>query len=244
MDEKNAESLIDRWSDDYFKFNIDIVCCIDLTSNMKSIIDKVKETVLTLHKDFQKALEDRFLSSINQLRIKVIGFRNFYCDGDQALEQSSFFRLPDETELFESYVNNLEAKGGGGLFANSLEALALAIKSDWHISKNRNKQVIILFTNSIAHPLEKAAENAKKNYPKGMPSSYPELVDWWYGAKHYINQYTKFLFVCAPEGSKPWESIEEDFDSCLFNYIEHCKGDEDNTTAVLIKALFFDSMAG
>lgn len=231
----------------------DIVYCIDLTQSMLPIIQKVKETARTLHHDLQNRMKENYQRTIKQLRIKVIGFRDFYCDGSYALEQSRFFYLPDETAEFESFVNGLEAKGGGDIPESSLEALALAMKSDWCTtldSSIRKRHVIVLFTDASAHPLEKAASSAKSNYPDGMPKSYSELVDWWSGqgsldsgANVQMDQVAKRLALYAPEGSDPWTSIEEDFDSCLTNYIEPGNGGKDITTDNLLKMLG-ETMAG
>ena len=225
----------------------DIVYCIDLTASMRPIIQKVKDTARTLHQDLQHVMQTNYQRSIRQLRIKVIGFRDLYCDGDYALETSRFFYLPEETAEFESFVNGLEAKGGGDIPENSLEALAMAMQSDWCTTIDtsiRKRHVIVLFTDASAHPLEKAATCAGANYPANMPKSYSELIDWWSGqgalaggATVEMDQVAKRLALYAPEGSEPWAAIEEDFDSCLTYYIEPNKGGNDITTERLLKML-------
>ena len=66
---------------------------------------------------------------IEQLRVKVIGFRDFYADGAKAIEElSTFFNIPEE-EKFKATIDKLEAYGGGDKPGNGLEALALAMKS-------------------------------------------------------------------------------------------------------------------
>lgn len=232
----------------------DIVYCIDLTASMRPIIQKVKDTARTLHKDLQNVMQDKYQRSIRQLRIRVIGFRDFYCDGDYALVDSErFFYLPDESSEFENFVNGLEAKGGGDIPENSLEALALAMKSDWCTtldSSIRKRHVIVLFTDASAHPLEKAVENAGSNYPEDMPKSYQELVDWWSGQGALgsgtaveMDQVAKRLALYAPEGSEPWTDLADDFDNSLTSFIEPDKGGKDITTEGLLKMLG-ETMAG
>lgn len=232
----------------------DIVYCIDLTASMRPIIQKVKETARTLHQDLQNVMQEKYQRSIRQLRIKVIGFRDLYCDGDYALETSRFFYLPDESSEFESFVNNLEAKGGGDIPENSLEALAMAMQSDWCTtldSSIRKRHVIVLFTDASAHPLEKAASYAGSNYPENMPKSYQELVDWWSGqgalgsggSSVEMDQVAKRLALYAPEGSEPWTALEDDFDNSLTSYIEPDNGGKDITTEGLLKMLG-ETMAG
>lgn len=225
----------------------DIVYCIDLTASMRPIIQKVKDTARSLHQDLQNTMQNNYQRSICQLRIKVIGFRDFYCDGSYALEESRFFYLPDENAEFESFVNQLEAKGGGDIPENSLEALALAMKSDWCTtldSSIRKRHIIVLFTDASAHPLEKAAECAGSNYPAGMPKSYSDIVSWWCGqgaledgSAVEMDQAAKRLALFVPEASEPWTSVEDDFDNSHVVFIEPGKGGRDITTENLLKML-------
>lgn len=226
----------------------DIVYCLDLTYSMKPIINKVKETALTLHQDLQRVMSQNYQREIKQLRIKVVGFRDFYCDGEYALETSRFFYLPDEAEEFKAFVDGLEAKGGGDIPENSLEALALAMQSDWCTtidSSIRKRHIIVMFTDASAHPLEKAEGYTGSNYPADMPKSYSELIDWWCGQGSLassgkavtMDQVAKRFALYAPEGSEPWTNLADDFDNSLTNFIEPNKGGADITTTGLIKML-------
>ena len=225
----------------------DIVYCIDITSSMKPIIDKVKATALTLHKDLQEVMKSNYQRTIKQLRIKVIGFRDAYCDGSRSFEESRFFELPKEASQFKSFVDGLQAKGGGDIPENSLEALAKAMQSDWCTTIDnsiRKRHIIVLFTDASAHPLEKSKNGIDDNYPNNMPESYSELIDWWcgqgaLGSGHSVNmdQIAKRLALFAPEDSDPWANIADDFDSCLTNYIAPDNGGRDITTDKLLKML-------
>lgn len=225
----------------------DIVYCIDLTASMRPIIEKVKETACTLHQELQEVMHTNYQRSIRQLRIKVIGFRDVYCDGSFAFETSPFFCLPNDNIQFQRFVDGLEAKGGGDLPENSLEALSMAMQSDWCQTLDpsvRKRHIIVLFTDASAHPLEMAAQRAGRNYPPNMPRSYAELIDRWYGqgslaygADVHMDQIAKRLALFAPKGSDPWTNIAEDFDACLTSFIEPEKGGSDISTEKLLKLL-------
>lgn len=225
----------------------DIVYCIDLTSSMKPIIDKVKETALTLHKDLQEAMQNNYQRTIKQLRIKVIGFRDAYCDGSKSFEVSDFFYLPNEAAEFKSFLDRLQAKGGGDIPENSLEALAMAMQSDWCTtidSTVRKRHIIVLFTDAPAHKLEKSNDGIDENYPKNMPKTYSELLDWWCGqgslaGGHTANmdQVAKRFALFAPENLDPWDCILEDFDACLVTNIAPDNGGRDITTERLLRML-------
>ena len=77
-------------------YNVDIVMCIDCTGSMASTIDTVKENALKFYPDLKRALDEKD-KHVAQLRIKVIGFRDFAADGNNALEVSDFFEISEQT---------------------------------------------------------------------------------------------------------------------------------------------------
>ena len=226
----------------------DIVYCIDITGSMAPSIELVKKTAKTLYKDLQEIMKEKYQRTIKQLRVKIIGFRDFYVDGPYALETSDFFSLPHQVKELEEFINKLEAKGGGDISKNSLEALALAMKSDWcqtADSSIRKRHIIVLFTDASAYPLEKAAETDAECYPKGMPKSFFELIDLWSaqsslndGSGVKMDQRAKRMAIFAPEGCEPWDMVADDFDNCLFLPIAFNTGGEDISTDYLLKALY------
>lgn len=227
---------------------VDIVYCIDITKSMTPIINKVKETARSLHSELQEIMLKSYQRNISRLRVKVIGFRDAYCDADKAFERSKFFNLPEETEAFYDFVNSLSAKGGGDIPENSLEALALAMKSDWcqsFDSNIRKRHIIVLFTDAPAHKLEQSKDGTDQHYPSGMPKNYRELMDWW-GKENsdrsnvHINTdiYSKRMAIFAPEGVYPWNYFGEgDFDNCRVIYIKPEQGGSDISTEGLMKTL-------
>ncbi len=226
----------------------DIVYCIDLTSSMTPIINKVKETATTLHSELQALMEKNYQRKIKRLRIKIIGFRDAYCDGHLSFETSKFFDLPAETQEFQSFVDSLQAKGGGDRPENALEALALAIKSDWcqTLDSNiRKRHIIVLFTDAPAHKLEQSLEGIDENYPKDMPKDYSDLIDWWgqqkserSNVKTTIDNVAKRMGVFAPRDAYPWDFMAEgDFDNCMVSHINPDKGGEDISTLRILKML-------
>ena len=115
-------------------YKVDIVMCIDITGSMQDCIDTVKNRALQFWPDLKEALAAAS-KNVSDVRVKVIGFRDFEADGDGALEISRYFNLSDQgssdPEDYKAFVNGLVADGGGDEPENSLEALALAIQSDW-----------------------------------------------------------------------------------------------------------------
>lgn len=51
---------------------------------------------------------------------------------------------------------------------SGLEALALAMGSDWETSGTSKRHAIVLFTDASAHPLEQQLDGIPENYPSPM----------------------------------------------------------------------------
>lgn len=188
-------------------YNVDIVMCIDGTVSMRPIIDEVKENALSFYKKFVDAMEENDKKA-EALRIKVIVFRDYGCD-EQPMEESQFFALPEQTEEFNAYVRGIEVKGGGDIPENALEAIALALKSDWTTGGNKRRHAILVFSDAAALPLGERASSA--NYPAGMPKDLAELGAWWEGTEQALDSTYQpkagRLVVFAPN-AYPWTDIQ------------------------------------
>ena len=76
-----------------FDYNVDMVFCIDATGSMGGLIDKVKNNALNFYQDVQKMMTNK-QKKIAQLRVRVIAFRDYAADGDDAMMVTDFFNLP------------------------------------------------------------------------------------------------------------------------------------------------------
>lgn len=189
---------------DYY---VDIVMCIDGTASMRPIIDEVKNNALSFYRKFVEAMSE-VGKTAEKVRIKVIVFRDYGCD-EKPMEESEFFTIPDQEEAFNAFVHGIEAVGGGDLPENALEAIALAIKSDWTTGGSKRRHAIMVFTDAEALPLGERA--SCPNYPAGMPADLAELGAWWEGVdQSFPGTYQKKagrLVVFAPN-AYPWADIQ------------------------------------
>ena len=172
-----------------FKTNVDVVFCVDGTVSMEAHLDRIKEIMKSWEADMSAAVRDR--RSL-QCRAKLILFRDYMADGENAMLVTDFFTRPQQKEKFEACVDSITASGGGDIPEDGLEALAFAIKSNWIQGQDRKRHVIILFTDAAAHMLGHNCQAAF--YPKGMAKDLSELSEWWDG----MNQYSKILILFAP----------------------------------------------
>lgn len=216
-------------------YNIDIVMCIDGTGSMSPIIEDIKHNARSFYQKCVSTM-DEFDHSLGTVRIKIIVFRDYGCD-EQPMEESQFFTLPEQTEAFNTFVQGIEAKGGGDIPENALEAIALALKSDW-TSSPHHRQVILVFTDAPALPLGERASSA--NYPMDLPKDFSELKAIWDDAagipnSNYRRRYGR-LVIFAPNAT-PWNDMEE-WSRCFTYFNQSGQGLSDMDVDSAIDILF------
>ena len=191
-------------------YAVDIVFCIDVTGSMNPIIDAVKANALGFYDDVQANLIEKG-KNVEQLRVRVIAYRDFVADGDAALEESAFFPLPAERAGFSEFVNGLIAQGGGDAPESGLEAVALAINSPWTSTGDRRRQVIVVWTDQPAQPLDPSVLPA--DLSSRVPADFSALTDLWEDEQGLMGSSSKRLILFAPDGpgwsdiSAVWENV-------------------------------------
>ncbi|HEX5905555.1 MAG TPA: vWA domain-containing protein [Propionibacteriaceae bacterium] len=191
-------------------YAVDIVFCVDVTGSMTPIIDQVKANALRFYDDVQSNLTTKG-KNVDQLRVRVIGFRDFVADGAAALDESPFFTLPDDRADFSAFVNGLVAEGGGDAPESGLEAVALAIDSSWTTTGDRRRQVIVVWTDQPAQPLNPSV--LPPDIGTRVPADFSALTDAWEDEQGRMGSSSKRLILFAPDGpgwsdiSGVWENV-------------------------------------
>ncbi|NJL14943.1 MAG: VWA domain-containing protein [Microscillaceae bacterium] len=193
------------------QYTVDIVMCIDATGSMSPIIEKVKENAQRFYDDLMQVMAQKD-KAIDQLRVKVIVYRDYYYDGEESMFESPFYHLPQEKEAFKAYVEPIKAEGGGHEPESGLEALALAIRSEWNKSGDKKRQIIVIWTDASTHPLEKDEGKKPNNYPKDMPANFDELTDLWDG--QFMSHSAKRLIIYSPD-AYAWTDIANHWDNTI-----------------------------
>jgi hypothetical protein len=185
-------------------YTVDIVLCIDATGSMGSIIEEVKKRALSFYTDVKERLAEKE-RVVDTLRLKVVSYRDYYCDGDGAMKESPFFTLPEQDGDFRNFVNGIKADGGGDEPESGMEALAIAINSEWSRKGERKRQIIVVWSDASAHPLEKSGKPA--HYPATMPKNFDELTDMWNG-QGPMSSNAQRIIMYTPD-AYPWTDIFE-----------------------------------
>lgn len=186
-------------------YNVDIVMCIDVTGSMGGLLETVKSNALKFYPDLKACCEakDRV---VDEVRIRVIAFRDFNADRDLAIQDTGFFNIPAQEGDFKSFVSDLVPAGGGDEPENGLEALAMAMNSDWTKGGSRRRHIIVVWSDASTHPLE-ASLTKNEFYPSDMPKNFDELTDWWEDERSgKMDKLAKRLIVFAPDASA-WNEI-------------------------------------
>ena len=207
------------------EYSVDLVICIDGTGSMASkknhdrMIDKVKASAKDFYMLFYKAMknyEPPKLIKENHFRVKVIVFRDFADTSTTPLEVSPFFNLqdPTDTDEFCRFVDSIEAKGGGDIPENALEAIATALQTEWEPSGGRyRRQAILVFTDTCTYDLKNPARVESPDYPIGMPDNIEELLTVWEnGDQELAPAYSPKngrLIIFAPDTTEIGESTGE-----------------------------------
>lgn len=198
----------------------EIVLCVDVTAGSEPHLERLKEIAPRFLADVKAEIETG-AGSAGLLRVKIIAFRDYGAD-QEPMQESCFF-TEDEAEDFASMMNTLRAYGGGDWPESALEAVALACKTDWTPQdklRERVRQIVIVITDSTAHPLGEKA--ASPDYPADMPGSLSELMDWLNGKTEpdtgvTIHDNGARVILLTPE-CEPWTTIRQSVRGILYPY--------------------------
>jgi hypothetical protein len=191
-------------------YAVDIVFCIDVTGSMTPIIDAVKANALRFYDDVQTNLTAKG-KNVDELRVRVVAFRDFAADGEAAMQESPFFQLPGEQSAFRDFVGGLVAEGGGDAPESGLEAVALAMTSPWTTRGDRRRQVIVVWTDQPAQPLNPAV--LPPSLRARVPADFSAVTDMWEDPQGPLGSSSKRLILFAPDGpgwsdiSGVWENV-------------------------------------
>lgn len=253
---QKGETIEIRGTDCILGMSLDIVFVLDVTSSMDPILERCKELILSFDKYILNNIANSTGRYCRQIRARIITYRDFYVEENKyALDASDFILLAENDKLYEEgqlelerRLNNITACGGGDEPESGLEALAMAMKSDWNFDGDKQRHIIVLFTDAPAHKLELIKEcnrsypNGPKGYPIGMlPESLQELIEAYnsdgrYGFSMDDDRTTRRLVLFAPE-VYPWETLALKAEKKYVTFIKRGNGGKDIKTGTVADVL-------
>ena len=180
---------------------------------------------------------------VETLRVKVIAFRDYGYDADP-MEESPFFTLPDDNEAFREFVGSIEAKGGGDIPENGLEALFIAMNSDWtRFGSDNGRHIIVVM--SDASPLNLQERDGCAGYQSDLyPKDIAEMEQIWHeddaqNAVTKLHPRKKRLVLFVPDGTiagHSWDQLKG-WENTTSTPVDAAKGLEDINYDIIIKEI-------
>lgn len=178
---------------------IDIVFCVDGAGSMAPFAAGVKDFI----RRFINETIDQYTmsgSDIDDLRAKVVSFRDYRYDKQDVVCESPFFQLPIDDQGLDEYLSKLSFYGGGPSGKrNGLEALYQAMKSDF-VTGVKDRQIIVLITNGDCYELRECASEVE--YPIDMVDENGFIETWMGYEGGNIREKCKRLAIFAPQTTK------------------------------------------
>ena len=85
-------------------YTVDMVFCIDATGSMEDtsgsqmkIINMVKRNALNFYADFNRKMSEKS-KQVRQLRVRIVAFRDYLADSENAMLVTDFFLLPSRPQ--------------------------------------------------------------------------------------------------------------------------------------------------
>lgn len=194
--------------------DIDAVFCFEVSGNMDRMIEDAKKQCLDFQNNLSKSLKSQGVV-LRSLRVKVITFGDCDKNFDRAVQETDFFTLPKDEELYQKAIRSIHTNGDGRRHSFGLEALACAIRSKWDHSDSKRKQVIAIWSSAGTYPLEQG--KSLEGYIAGMAKDFGVLSDWWGTSScesRFIRKETKWLILFTPD-QPYWSRIRSAWDHVI-----------------------------
>jgi hypothetical protein len=138
---------------------------------------------------------------------------------------------------FESFVNGLSARGGGDEPESALEALSIAQSSDWTHEGDKQRHVIVMFTDATAHKLESRVGEVSEPFKDQVATSMDELFGRWEGGQTVrLKKDCRRLLIFGPD-AYPWSEIADVWGHTIFLPFQAGKGLEDVVYETILNLL-------
>lgn len=205
-------------------FPVDVVMCIDKTGSMHYIWDEIKSSLDGLVRSVFAASSELGKEHL-RLRIKVIAFGDYSADADP-MSESQFFEMPEDMDALRAFLDSTELGGGGDIAEDALEALSLALRSDFSEEGRVRRHIVMMFSDAGAHALGTNAHTAA--YPDGMPEDIARLEMQWEGRdpsfSGSLHARSARLVAFVPH-EEPWDELES-WDRSIVVYPPSNAGEE------------------
>jgi len=219
------------------QISYDIVLCVDCTGSMGHVLDLLKDKSAVLAADIVSKGARKGID-VAEIRLRVIAFRDYRYDGSKAMLTTGFLTLPAQNTEFSSFISKLHSSGGGDEPESGLEALNIAMSSDWKTDGGKRRHVIVVLTDASAHRLEdRVGERISTFYPRSLAKNFDELTDLWEGnGKLFpVSSWRRLLLFCPDV--YPWIDVSNNWELAISHGMSAGHGLSDLSYEVLINSI-------
>jgi len=196
-----------------FQYHVDIVVVMDATASMTPVLDAVKSAALGFHERLSASLEAKG-KWVDQLRIRVIAFRDLAYNGSHSLEASPFFLLPQEESEFAEWIRAVRLVGNHTHTESALAGLSVGLHSPWTSLGDRRRHVVVLWTDEDAHLPEVESAHVPPLFADQVVGSFDDLTDLWHSSQT-TSASSRRLVLFAPDKGV-WPQVEESWDNVVW----------------------------
>lgn len=207
------------------RFSADVVMCIDATASMTGILNTVKNNALRFYPDLKRESRKKG-KDISSMRIRVVAFRDIDPICPMVFEQSKFFEMPEEEGLFQSFVNAISPIAGNDEPELGLDALGLAINSEWE-SDSKTKKVILLWTDA---PTKRLSQNSLHGF-----NNEGQLFEKWNNDASKANK----IFFFTPDDAS-WSAVASSLNNSIIKNVASNEGLSDLDYEEILKTISDD----
>lgn len=181
----------------------DIVMCVDSSGSMSDVLNMVKNNTLTFYQDLKSCCASKG-KNLNRIRLRIITFGDL---GYSPFMDSGLVVMPQQKHELHQFVSSISESDGADECA--LEALAVAIQTEWVKDGDRLRHIIIVYTDEDACDLGKLSGSAY--YPSLMPRDFAQLTSMWMN----MDSKSKELILFAPKSGQWWHRIDAEWDNVI-----------------------------
>ena len=201
------------------RFHMRISICLDLVlviyagETMAPYREDIKNMVSYFYENTQA--RTRFKNLI--FRVRIIAYRDAVCDGENALQCTDFFSLPDELDALIDYLDDLSFTGGETHGGNGMDALMRALESDWNdsVPNSQLRHNVMLITDSASVCMNDFQNRICSFYPQNLSADVERISKFWLDQEplpcHLAKSPDRRMILFAANQS-PWKELTELFD--------------------------------
>ncbi len=214
----------------------DFVFVVDGAGAEENLLEAAKSKALDLHRYIQEYLQGRN-SLLKSLRVRLIVFRGQKAKEGPRVESRDFFNLPEEADAFRQYADSLRSAAGADDPRGGMEALMMAIKSDWLKASMKMRHFIIVMAGRSTHPSDILYPFDEPGFTgdDGLdPLDFLQLN--WINPQGSLSKDAKRMILLTPD-TYPWSKISW-WDYTTFDFSRLGTQESENNYNIILKSFF------